>query len=243
MKRAFCLIVFCAFFLLSGSAFGDDFGILFNASLEKELGEKWGISLEGEVRSQDMSRDLERLSVDANFSYKVLSFLKLDAGYKFIGKYSSAKEDGSLFLDAYWGPRHRAYASVSATAKLGVLKVSLRERYQFTYSSAVEIPVTDGESGAVLPSKMSSEKYEHMLRSRVQFAWNIPGAGFSPHVSLELFNDLIQGFVIDTVRLIVGSEYSFLNDHTLSLFYRYDKDMITSDDSKHFLGIGYGYSF
>ncbi len=129
-----------------------DFGLWTSVGVEKKLTKKWGVELEGELRTQDAMKEVSRYSLGVSTDYKLTSWLKVDAGYVFLRDYNLsefkadpiAEEDegwvayqGDLYAP-YWTTRHRANVSLTGSVKLGRFKLSLRERWQYTYRPETE---------------------------------------------------------------------------------------------------------
>ena len=130
---------FLFLFLLAGwlvqARASDDFGFWGSVSAEKKLYKGLGASFEGEFRSRDNVRTVERWSVSAGLSYKLTNWLKISSDYIFIHYYHPMEvtRKGN-YVPEFWQPRHRV--NFSLTGKYEVVKrltFSLRERWQYTY--------------------------------------------------------------------------------------------------------------
>ena len=172
--------------------------------------------------------------------YKVLPTLKFDAGYKFMRDYSlhewdEAKQEET---EAYWGTKHRLYASVIATFKAGNVKISLRERWQYTYRPEVPDVTYDWKKDRLEPVK---GKGKNVVRSRLQLSYDKKKAWWEPYVSAEAYisNDF-------KARYTAGCEFKINKHNTLDVFYRY-QDIYEDDDynnrDSHILGVGYKFKF
>ncbi|MCF0195428.1 MAG: DUF2490 domain-containing protein [Bacteroidaceae bacterium] len=132
----------------------NDLNLWIAAGVTKKLARQWSVDLGGELRLADNVSSVGRFSLGAMVNYKPVNLLRLSAGYEFIDSHSAAKnkadynsEGGWNGLnykqtDAFWRPRHRIKAEVSAEApKLWkCIRISGRVRYQFTYSGALSVP-------------------------------------------------------------------------------------------------------
>ena len=134
-----------------------DFGIWTSVEASTKLNKQFELSLEGEYRTQDNSKQTERIATGISLSYKnkKVPFLKADVGYSTMSMYGlgdsnikyETDDEGGFELDRegnpipkhmnvdapYWYTRHRATASLIGSVKWGRFKFSLRERYQFTH--------------------------------------------------------------------------------------------------------------
>ena len=78
---------------------GRDFGLWMTAGVEKKINKKWSVGVEFEFRLKDNIEEGKgwgapnRWSIGVGADYKPLSWLKLDAGYKFMRDYSLPEWD------------------------------------------------------------------------------------------------------------------------------------------------------
>lgn len=267
-----------------------DFGVWTSVGVEKKINKKWGVELEGEFRTADALSEVARYSLGISTDYKLTSWLKADVGYIFLRDFNRAEsslqwksdeyddEDYQWSKyeldenDAFWRSRHRFNVSLTGSVKLGRFKLSLRERWQYTYQpevafSKVEYDVLryniddwgwaqeamglvehDGylwkiseEGEAKNDSKRA--KHSHVLRSRLQVAYDIKGVPFEPYASVEMYNDF-DGFKIKKMRYTIGGDYKINKQHSIGLYYRH-QDFSGDDEgeSTHILGVGYKFKF
>lgn len=230
------------FITLPALAQGDDMGYGVSVSADRKIVKGLKVSGEAELRSQNQVADFERWTVGLGVDYKMLSWLKVDAGYSFINRYhTSVMTSKGNALNGYWGPRHRWYGGVACAYETKRWKVSLRERYQYTYSPMQYVPKY-GDDGKRLTDEEEGGS-DHVLRSRLQAAYNIRHSKFSPFASIELINDLTAGFAVDQIRYTIGTDYKLNKVSSLSIQWRY-KDRSDNDESNgHLFTVGYNYSF
>ena len=69
----------------------DDFGIWVEAAASKSFGTRWSVGLDAELRSEDNTSRIDRLSIGPSVGFKVCKYLKLGAGYNFMASYSPEK--------------------------------------------------------------------------------------------------------------------------------------------------------
>lgn len=215
----------------------DDFGIWTEAGIEKKLPYNLSLNLGGEMRTEDMSSRIDRLSTGVGLSYKVNKYLKLSASYNLMGLYSPEKrkehykehDDGTQKLDPngkpiwngykitnrYWTPRHRLNIEAATSVKFSRwLKLSLRERYQFTNNSGRHVDVTKYRYDISLGYDAENDRYtqvndglkdgfptteldykegsnNHILRSRLKLEVDKKKLAWSPFISIESHNNLI----------------------------------------------------
>lgn len=230
----------------------DDFGIWVEAAASKSFGTRWSVGLDAELRSEDNTSRIDRLSIGPSVGFKVCKYLKLGAGYNFMASYSPEKRkehykndivdddhwNGYKLTDAYWTPRHRANVDVTGTIKFWkLLRISLRERYQFTYNDSVTVnetkyrydKITDGNTGETVYELRDGYPIEeldgkqsvntHILRSRLKIEIDKKHLKWSPFVSVEFHNNLQSNFHLDKLRTSVGTDYSINKHHKVGLSY------------------------
>ena len=247
--------------LLTASAQSDDFGLDFSLEAQKKLSKQWSLSLEGELRTRDNTKTVDRWSAGLGLDYKLTKWLKTSAGYTFLYdnnekiSYFDATDDEVLDGDVdagdpkkrakYWAPRHRFNVSLTFDKKLfGDFKFSLRERWQYTYRPAYTVDerwsffdnAYDGKA------KTYSGKGKNVLRSRLQVEYDKKGLSLTPYANVEFFN----AWSLQKTRLNVGLDWKVSKQHSLGVFYRYQNvrnDDDDNDPNMHMIGVGYKFKF
>ena len=259
MKRIFGFLL--ALMPLCALAQSDDFGLDFSLEAQKKLSKKWSIGLEGEFRTRDNTKTVDRWSLGLGVDYKVTKWLKVSAGYAFLYdhneriSYYERTDDAVLEGDAevgdpkkcarYWAPRHRFNVSLTLDKKLfGDFRFSLRERWQYTYRPEHTVSerwsylnqAYDGKE------KTYSGKGRNVLRSRLQVEFDKKGCAFNPYANVEFFN----AWSLQKTRFNVGLDYKLSKQHTLGAFYRYQNVRNDDDDYEpniHMIGVSYKFKF
>lgn len=262
-----------------------ELGVWNSLSIEKKIGKRFSIGIEGELRTADALNQVSRYSIGASVDFKVCQYLKIDAGYVYMAEpqarenklelkeFEDLDEDGVTDItnyeyktDApYIRNRHRVNVSLTGSVKLGRFKLSLRERWQYTYrpettTERVEYDIRyqnmmegfyeDDEYlwqiESMNPEKRQKQikaKESHIVRSRLQVEYDIKGVPFEPYASVEMYNNL-DDFRIKKLRYTIGGDYKINKKHSIGLYYRYqdfpDRD---DDESTHILGVGYKFKF
>lgn len=244
MIKQILQIVLCAVTLLVPlSAMAQDFGLDINVGLKKKIVKGLNISAAFELRTQDMSSEMERIDAGIDLSYKPIDYFKVGVGYHFIDKYKLKHEtESGNIIDNYWSPRHRVHADVTGILPVDNFEISLRERYQFTYRSETSAKKWNSV-GVAQENKVYDAEDEHVLRSRVMAQYKIKPVNIAPYFSMEMYNDLTDSFSIDKIKLTTGMEYSLQKHHVFDLFYRYTAGIADYDDECHLIGIGYEFKF
>ncbi len=243
IKHLFQIILSVFMMLMPLCAIAQDFGLDINVGLKKKIIKGLNISAAFEVRTQDMSSELERLDAGIDISYKPIDYFKFGIGYNFIDKYEPKHEtDSGNIVDNYWSPRNRVNVYVTGIFPVENFEISLRERYQYTHRSESKAAKMNS-LGVAQGDKIIEAKDYHVLRSRVLASYKIKPIHLSPYFSIELYNDLTQSFSIDKVKLTAGMGYSLKKHHDFDLFYRYTAGIANPEDECHLIGLGYEFKF
>ncbi len=250
-------LLLCAAPLLAEG--NDEFGTWQEIGIEKAITRTWDVGLDLEYRAQHKAR----FSAGLNTTYKPIKYLKLGIGYNFLytgrpdkindkSDYTAYPKEwtvGYNSFPAHWYPRHRFYAEATGTVKLwGWLRVSLRERYQFTHTKAYSIdryryrmkyenaektdfdenwePYTYYELETELTHNEWDTKdilanTDQVLRSRVKLEYDKKRFPFSPYISAEAHNSVSVGdhMLLQKVRTAIGCGYKFRKHNEVSLSY------------------------
>ena len=224
-------------------------GLIVSAEAEKKINKQLDISLEADMRTRNNFKTMDRWSVGIGASYKFNKWLKADAGYKLLDYNTrekiSYKTSGAYnnWRPSYWGMKHRFYASLTGSYKFqNNLKLSLRERWQYTYRPEKTVERWDFDN-EYWEDKVRSGKGKNQLRSRFEISYDKKRALFTPYANIELYNS----WGIEKIRYTVGTDIRLSKQHSLSAFYRYQNmknvDADEYDPDMHYLGVGYKFKF
>ena len=278
--KILCLAL-AAPFLAHATDVEDRFGTWTEIGISKEVTKTFDVGLNTEIRAQEDAR----WSLGASLDYKPIKYLKLGASYSFMYRYKPENRrehyrddimdddhwDGYNVRDSYWSPRHRASLDVTGTVKLWKwLRVSLRERYQFTRNSPMDVNDTKYRYNKILNSDGEFQGYElkngypevevderedknsNVLRSRLKLEVDQKGVDLSPFVSCEVHNNLNIGnkMVLEKVRSSAGLEYKVSKKHKITLAYILTCDIHDDEGAlerihgrTHAFNIGYEFKF
>lgn len=167
MKLRLFTFIFSLFTFLVTFAQSDDFGMDFSLDVEKKIRPGMSFSVEGEARTQDNTRKIERWTVGGTFDMRLFQNpsktinVKASLGWKYMWryflpevntKYSYSLDgdgnavpvyDGYNDKEGYWRGSHRLSASLSASYKPSKRwEFSLKETFQYTYSRKANTMVT-----------------------------------------------------------------------------------------------------
>lgn len=222
----------------------DDLGIWTSAEVKKKIFPGFDASVEGEFRTSDGLKNVERWAAGAAVAYRINSFLKADAGYTYI--YSHVQGETTKkgnYVSSYWLPRHRMYLSLTGRMKWNRLEFSLRERYQYTYRPSQSVAKYDGDDGSRKDDEEIKGKGKNVLRSRLQAEWNMKKSRFAPFASCELYHSMSDGWALDKTRWTVGTEYKINQKNSFDLYYRYQDHADDDETNGHVIGVGYKLKF
>ena len=223
-------------------------GMILGLEVEKKINKQLGVSLEADYRSRHDFKTTDRWSVGLNADYKLAKWLKADAGYTYLNTHFGEKitkgASKTKWRPSYWGPRHRFHASLGADYKVwSNLRVSLRERWQYTYrpeKSVERWKIDETLKTRSLDSDYIREsKGKHQLRTRLQVEWDQKRAMFTPYANVEFYNSM----AIEKIRYTVGTDIKITKQHSFGLYYRFqdmrNSDAEDADPDMHYFGVGY----
>ena len=224
-------------------------GLIVGAEAEKKLSKQFSLSLEADMRTRNNLKTWDRWNVGLGASFKLNKYLKADAGYNLLyynmREKISYKTSGAYnhWRPSYWGVKHRFHASVTGSYKFGNgLKLSLRERWQYTYRPEKTVQRWDFDDEQ-WEDNLRAGKGKNQLRSRLQLSYDKKRALLTPYASCELYN----AWGIEKIRYTVGTDLRLSKHHSLSLFYRFQDmknvDADEYDPDMHFVGLGYKLKF
>lgn len=243
-----------------------DFGIWTEAGVEKKLAPGVLVDFAAEYRMRNNLEAIDRFSLGSGLSYRLYRnkektfSAKCGIDYKFIRSHIlssiTLKKIVSGFQeynedDTYWISRHRASLSLSAGLSLARFKISLRERYQFTYNDGQYVKETKYRYSSIFytlrPSgeekEWKSAKLVNVLRSRLELDYDIPSFKMNPFVSVEFFNDIDNRLNLEKIRWRVGGEYSINKSHNFVVYYQFQNYSDQDEVAGHVVGAGYLFQF
>ena len=270
MKRILLITLVAAAPLIAQAQDTQDFGALWTeVGVTKVF--PYNLSLEAGVgfRSIDWMEHANRFDASLGLSYKLGKYLKFDLSYTFIERHyleetkenygnNSGRFNGYNIDAAHWAPRHRVSFDVTADKRFWkTLRISLRERYQFTHQAARDIdriklrdPSYDSEGNIIgFDEEEQTIKHKnawdrHLLRSRLKFAIDKKGWKWEPFTSVEFHNNMGDSWHLDKIRTAIGTEYAVSKQHKVSAAYVFTHE--NDDDGNeniHALSIGYRFKF
>ncbi len=224
-------------------------GLIVGAEAEKKINKQFSISVEGDMRTRNNFKTMDRWSLGLGASYKFNKWLKADAGYTFLNynfrEKISYKSSGDYnnWRPSYWGAKHRFYASLTGSYKFSNnIKLALRERWQYTYRPEKTVERWDFDN-EWWEDKVRSGKGKNQLRSRFEISYDKKRAFFTPYASVELYN----AWAIEKIRYTVGADFRLSKQHSIGAYYRFQNmknvDEDDYDPNMHYIGVGYKFKF
>ena len=248
MKRILNIIAIVALMPLTGFAQGDDLGLWTSIGIEGKINKKLSVDAETELRMGDNISEAERWSIGVNVSYKISRWLKASVGGSLMDNRRTKTTyyaDGSPeYTSDYWSQRMRAHVSLTADKHFGRLQVSLRERWQYTYRPATYVYRFDVDADEYEDKPHEYKgKGKNVLRSRLEFDYDLPRWKADPYASVEFFN----AWSVEKMRYTAGINWKLTKQHHIGINYKYqyvrsNKDF-DNEPNKHIIGLEYTYKF
>ena len=276
MRKTLLILPLLAMMPITSHAEGSDDGALWTEiGIQKSLNKQWKVGLETEMRAQKEAR----WSLGANATYKPVKYLRLGVAYNFqyrkhpetdkphYTKDEDHEYDGFNRTEKYWSPRHRISIDATGTVKVGGwLRLSLRERYQFTRRVETDYTRTKfrceekyGPNGYYYEwedpeseDRTKPAESDHVLRSRLKLEMDKRHCPWSPFLSVETHNSLNSGqkLNLEKVRTGIGCDYKINKQHSIGLAYIFTAYIHDEEDSHqrlhervHAVSIGYQFDF
>lgn len=277
MKRKLILCLLAIAPALTWAGDNDDFGTWLELGAQKALPHNLTIGLEGELRTENNSSQIDRLSAGVALGYKVNKYFKLGASYNLMGSYNAEKRkehykddieddahwNGYKIVDSYWTPKHRLNLEATATIKLWKwLRISARERYQYTHARSVDYNETKYRFTKIIDSTTGQTEYQlrdgypvtetngkvasdaQYIRSRIKLEVDKKRLAWSPFVSVEFHNSIDRSFHLHKLRTSVGTEYAISSDHKVGLAYVLSNEFDESPNERmHAISASYKFDF
>ena len=213
-----------------------------SAEAKYDIFKSFSAKIEGEYRTYNKFSSTDRWTVGLGLDYKIIPYLRVDGGYKFIYRHIEKRvtSKGNI-VESYWQPRQRGWISVSGVYKWNRFTFSLRERFQYTHHKSMYVKKTNA-NGKPKDDEYIEGKNRNFLRSRIKIDYNIKKSGFNPYISAEVYNNL-KGFSYSKTRLTAGTEYKINRHNTVEAFYRYIDRSDHDEEGGHVIGLGYQFKF
>ena len=228
MKRISLILSFLLFAIPAGAA--GDFQVWTEAGVRVKLAKKWRLKFDQHVRFDEFydtgelgSYSRHSIIPEVAISYRVLRFLRLEAGCRYTDEILESQES------AYHDPWVRFFFDARLRYRLKPLNLRYRLRYQEQYG---------------WPYRNDDDLLNrHTVRNKIGVEIKL-ASGFVPFLSGELFLRIDDpDGAWHKWRATAGLDWE-IDSHVVTLFYRLEDMLDDSDDpNRHILGIGYHYAF
>lgn len=251
MNRLFSIFATILLAAISLPACADDAdeALWMSVGVEKQLSKKWALDGEIEYRMKDHMRHADRWAFTLGAEYRLAKWLKADAGYSY--HYCNKEEEVETYLndtgkkeitkttDGFMYSRHRVYASLTGTVRFGNLKLSLRERWQYTYRPSkitdrtkVKTKLSNGQTETYVEEKEFRGDATNMLRSRLMANYSFPHTPLSAFASAEIYTS----DVLEKMKYSGGIECNITKQCKAKLYYLYYDRHRDEDPNSHVFG-------
>lgn len=222
---------------------GNDFGLWSGISIEKKIIKGLNFNIEGDFRSRNNVRTVDRWSGSTGLSYNICTWLKTDVNYTFLYSYEPLEytKAGNI-IPEYWLKRHRFDVNFTEKWAWKRFRFSLRERWQYTYRPQHKTEKYDGRNGKQKENEVIKGKGKNNLRSRLKIEYDIPKCKFTPYVSCELTHDLHHGFYYEKTRCMAGTEWKMSKKHKFDFYYLFQVQN-DNEPNLHVVGAKYAFKF
>jgi hypothetical protein len=215
--KLFCLLILISTLISNKlQAQNEGLGLWAGISLEKKIGKKFSINLNGQARLVENIRYTQTYLGEIGLSYKITKNWEISGYYRYVER---RKNDLKEFKH-----RDRFYADLSYEHKIGILKFENRLRYQSQFKD------NDGES----------DFDASYLRNKIELSYPNKSK-FTPYVSGDLFYEI--GGKIDQIRPKAGFSYKFAKQHSVDAFVFSNVDLVGTESSGAIIGLGYKFKF
>lgn len=215
MKKLFLSLLSLTPLLLTPlHAESDDVASWISAGLELPLSSDLSLSTKAEIRIADNISQAERKSIELGADYQLNSWLKFDAGYKYM----------TCLNQDFWYDRHQARFSIYQVVNYNHWEFQLRERWEYTYTP---------ESHSILGNG------DNQLRTLLQVDYHPTKLPIQPFSYVEIFNNE----ELQIIRVCIGLEYKFSPHNKISLDYMHQDKPADGARNSHVIECSYGYKF
>ncbi len=247
MKAKYYLLTLLLVMPFTAKAGDNDAGLTTELGVEKKITKKFSLGAEVEYRSRNSFKTTDRWSFGLAADVKLASWLKASAGYNFLydnrEEKITYKSSGEInnWRPSYWSYRHRLHADLTGKVQWGIVEISLRERWQYTYRPAQTTTRYDFDNSYYEDDEVSS-KAVNVLRSRVQIELKPYNSAWTPYANIEFYNS----WGLDKTKFTIGTDYKINKKNSVGAYYRFQKVNSSDNDdesSMNYLGVTYKFKF
>lgn len=206
MSKIWCILILGALTGLSSmslSAQLSDFGTVGTISLSKDIYRNVGVSVEQELRFDQLSTSLNR------------SATSFGVDFALVRRFVSAQIDYDLLYrrnnDAFYEFRHRSSLGLLVQYKCSGFNYRFRTRMQTTYK-------IENHGGKTFYPR-------YVWRNKLELRHPIFGSPLAPYLYGEMFCPInsIDGFYMDGYRVVLGTRYKVSKRNDIDFQLRFDQ--------------------
>lgn len=229
------LVLVASLILLANEGFAQDgqyievrdFETWTSGKVGLELNKKWEFAVQGQMRLDKNSAELDRWLTEVTMGYKFLKHFELAAGLRYTSKNDNegAVQGNEPYLRYHF----------DGSFKHDVKRFDFKYRLRYTNSNELGISRTEGD----IPVRY--------IRLKTSVGYNIKNWKLDPELSGEIFNRQVQygqsnGF--DQFRVTIGTSYKTKGYGKIGVYYRLQRE-ITSfyPKTSNIIRIKYSYTF
>ncbi len=219
--KVFVLILMLSSFAGSVYCQTSDFGIWYEANVEKSLGKKFELSGSLNVRTFEDASTIDKAFAEFGGSYDPNRYIGFAGSYR-IGRY--------LEKDDLYHPGQQFFADIKGSLPVSDLEFSTRLRLQVTERTNV---------------KHETGETSYDGRIKLKCRYRIPHFPVDPYLSFETFTPLFRssGQFIAKSRSSAGFDYKISKKHLLEAEYTYQRDNTPHLKIAHLVTLGYTFRF
>lgn len=217
----FCLAL-SVLFALGLNAQTEDLGMWNTFSLNKDLGDKFSVGIDQELRLRDNLSTINLVYTNFGASYKLTDYFKVGLTYRFIDKHKD---------DLSWGIRHRGYIDLTFKVKPAKFTISYRARFQMEWRGAGY-----ADDYGYVP--------EIYLRNQVKIAYKATDK-IEPYIGDEVRWQIQNPRIpyhnsIDRTRAFAGVNYEINKHNTVGAYFLYQHEFNVNDpETLYIIGLEY----
>jgi hypothetical protein len=197
-----------------------DFGLWYEAGVEKSLGKKFEVDGSAMVRTFKDGSTIDQAFLEFSVSWRLIEYFGIAASYR-VGNY--------LDDDDMYHLRHKWFWDLKGYLPAGNFKFSLRMRLQILARTYIDNPSDD------------REEFDGRLKFKAEY--DIPQCPVDLYASFETFTPIFRNsdYLIEKSRSTAGLDYKISKKHVISADYTYDRDNTPHLNIINIISIGYTY--
>jgi Protein of unknown function (DUF2490) len=214
-----CKIIFFLLFLniCSGTFAQVGTSLWSTIGVKKKIAKKFNAEISFTSRQPENISYLQTYFYEGSVGFKINKIFDISLTYRNIHRKKN--------MDAEFKKRHRYFADLGVSKKLGKIKLSNRTRYQHQFKDN-DIETTFDAS---------------YIRDKVEVGYIIK-KNWETYASFDFFYD-IQNKQLDQLRPKIGTEYTLGKHHVIDLGLLQNRSLIGIDNSGAIISLAYTFKF